>query len=57
MIVESRSPGRAVRLLTLLPLAAAIVVVILATVWADDHAPAGSQGRVPVTYMPPADSH
>jgi hypothetical protein len=56
MTVESRSPGRAVRLLALLALAAAIVVVMLATGWADDKAPAGSQGRVPVTYMPPADS-
>jgi hypothetical protein len=56
MTVESHSPGRAVKLLTLLALAAAIVVVLLATGWADDHAPAGSKGRVPVTYMPPADS-
>jgi hypothetical protein len=56
MIVESHSPGRAVKLLTVLALAAAIVVVLLATGWADDHAPAGSKGRVPVTYMPPADS-
>jgi hypothetical protein len=56
MTVESRSPGRAVKLLSLLALAAAIVVVMLATGWADDKAPAGSKGRVPVTYMPPADS-
>jgi hypothetical protein len=56
MTVESRSPGRAVKLLSLLALAAAIVVVMLATGWADDKAPAGSKGRVPVTYMPPAHS-
>ena len=56
MTVESRSPGRAVKLLTLLALAAAIIVVMLATGWADDKAPPGSQGRVPVTYMPPGDS-
>jgi hypothetical protein len=47
---------RAVKLLILLALAAAIIIVILATGWADDKAPPGSQGRAPVTYMPPADS-
>jgi hypothetical protein len=31
MTIESRSPGRAVKLLTLLALAAAIIVVMLAT--------------------------
>jgi hypothetical protein len=56
MTVEAGSPGRAVKLLTLLALAAAIVVVMLATGWADDTAPPSSKGRVPVTYMPPADS-
>ena len=53
MTVESHSPHRAVGLLILLALFAAIVVLVLATGWADDEAPPGSKGRVPVTYMPP----
>jgi hypothetical protein len=56
MTVDSRSPGRAVKLLTLLALAATIIVVVLATGWADDKAPAGSKGRVPVSSMTPVDS-
>lgn len=35
---------------------AAVVIVMLVTGWADDRAPAGSKGRVPVTYTPADDS-
>ena len=35
---------------------AAIVIVMLATGWADDQAEPGSGGRVPVTYTAPDDT-
>ena len=54
MAVESHPPRTAVRILILLALVAAIVVLMFATGWADDHAPPGSKGRVPVTA--PSDS-
>jgi hypothetical protein len=56
MTVESSSPRSVARILIFLALVAAIVVVMLATGWADDKAPPGSQGRVPVTYTAPADA-
>jgi hypothetical protein len=46
------SPSSAVKLLILLAVAAAVVVLMLASGWADDNAPPGSQGRVPVTAVP-----
>jgi hypothetical protein len=55
MTVERSSPSTAVRILLFLALVAAIVVVMLATGSADDKAPPGSQGRVPVTFTGPAD--
>jgi hypothetical protein len=52
MTVPSSSPRGAVKLLVLLAVVAAIIVLVLATGWADDKAPRGSQGRVPVTANP-----
>ena len=49
MTVQSSSPRGAVKLLILLVVVTAIVVLMLATGWADDKAPPGSKGRVPVT--------
>jgi hypothetical protein len=57
MTVESSSPRSVARILIFLALVAVIVVVMLATGWADDKAPPGSQGRGgPVTYTAPADA-
>jgi hypothetical protein len=56
MTVESSFPRSVARILIFLALVAAIVVVMLATGWADDKAPPGSQGRVPVTDTAPPDA-
>jgi hypothetical protein len=44
------------RLITFLVAVAAVVAVMFATGWADDKAPPGSQGRVPVSDMTYNDS-
>jgi hypothetical protein len=49
MTVETHSPRSAVRILIFLALVAAIIAVMFVAGWADDHAPPGSKGRVPVT--------
>jgi hypothetical protein len=42
-------PSNAARLIAVLVVVAAIVLLVLVSGWADDNAPAGSQGRAPVT--------
>jgi hypothetical protein len=49
-------PVNTVRLLIVVAAIAAIVVVMFVTGWADDRAPGGSQGRVPVTNTSPGNS-
>ena len=51
MTVGSSSPRSAVKLLILLAVVVAFVVLLLVTGWADDKAPPGTKGRVPVTSI------
>jgi putative effector of murein hydrolase LrgA (UPF0299 family) len=44
-----RAPANTARIIILVVAVAAIVIVMLVTGWADDKAPSGSGGRVPVT--------
>ena len=43
----------AARILVALAIVAALVAIALATGWADDKAPPGTRGRVPVTTASP----
>jgi hypothetical protein len=51
-----RVPANTVRIIIVVVAVAAIVTVLLVTGLADDKAPAGSGGRVPVTHTATNDS-
>jgi hypothetical protein len=48
-----RVPPNTSRIVIVVVAVAAIVILMLVTGWADDRAPSGSKGRVPVTHMDP----
>jgi hypothetical protein len=51
-----RVPASPARIIIFVVAVAAVVILMLVTGWADDKAPSGSKGRVPVTHTDTNDS-